>query len=196
MRGAPVVTVELLLDEATERAVRAEWQALAAAGLSSLAAHTAPSNRPHVTLLVRPELGPFAVTERAAFPVVLGAPLLFGSGDRRVLARSVLPSRELLELHAAVHAAAGPGAPRVGSGNDAPRAGSGGDAPRAGSGGDAPHTAPGEWMPHVTLARRLKVADLERALPLLGGELHGRALSLRRWDAASATVTDLGGFSD
>ena len=187
MRGAPVVTVELLLDEATERAVRAEWQALAAAGLSSLAAHTAPSNRPHVTLLVRPELGPFAVTERAAFPVVLGAPLLFGSGDRRVLARSVLPSRELLELHAAVHAAAGPGAPRVGSGNDAPR---------AGSGGDAPHTAPGEWMPHVTLARRLKVADLEQALPLLGGELHGRALSLRRWDAASATVTDLGGFSD
>lgn len=205
MRGAPVVSVELLLDEATERAVRAEWQALAAAGLSSLAAHTAPSNRPHVTLLVRPELGPFAVAERAAFPVVLGAPLLFGAGDRRVLARSVLPSRELLELHAAVHAAAGPGAPRVESGGDAPRAGAGDDAPRAGSGGDvsravagadAPHTSPGEWMPHVTLARRLKVADLERALHLLGGELHGRALSLRRWDAASATVTDLGGFPD
>ncbi|MDJ1114302.1 2'-5' RNA ligase family protein [Microbacterium dauci] len=171
MRGAPVVSIELLLDDDTERAVRAEWDALAAAGLSSLAAHTAPSNRPHVTLLVRPELGPFAVAERAAFPVVLGAPLLFGSGDRRVLARSVLPSAALLELHAAVHGAAGPGE-------------------------NAPHSAPGEWMPHVTLARRLKVADLDRALPLVGGDLHGRARALRRWDAASATVTDLGGFRD
>ncbi|GAB2706603.1 2'-5' RNA ligase [Microbacterium marinum] len=185
MRGAPVVSIELLLDEATERAVRAEWEALAAAGLSSLAAHTAPSNRPHVTLLVRPELGPFAVAERAAFPVVLGAPMLFGAGDRRVLARAVLPSAELLELHAAVHAAAGSGAPHAAEGVSL-----------AVAGADAPHTSPGEWMPHVTLARRLKVADLERALPLLGGELHGRALSLRRWDAASATVTDLGGFPD
>jgi 2'-5' RNA ligase len=171
MRGAPVVSVELLLDGDTERAVRAEWDALAAAGLSSLAAHTAPSNRPHLTLLVRPELGPVTVAERVAFPVVLGAPLLFGAGDRRVLARSVLPSPEMLDLHAAVHVAAG-------------------------EGDDAPHSVPGEWMPHVTLARRLKLADLDRALPLVGGELHGRARALRRWDAASVTVTDLGGFAD
>ena len=181
VRGAPVVSIELLLDEASERAVRAEWAALAAAGLSSLGRHPSPSNRPHVTLLVRERVpaaalsggtdaaGPRPLTRRPAFPVALGAPLLFGAGDRRVLARSVLPSAELLALHADVHAAAG-------------------------AGEDAAHTAPGTWMPHVTLARRVKVTDLGVALPLVGGDLVGRAAGLRRWDAASATVTPLGSF--
>ena len=49
-------------------------------------------------------------------------------------------------------------------------------------------------MPHVTLARRLKVSDLERALPLLGESITGTARGLRRWDAASTTVTQLGEF--
>ncbi len=169
MRGAPVVSIELTLDEATERAVRAEWDALAAAGLSSLGAHTSPSNAPHVTLLVRSSVSLSTVPRPAAFPVVLGAPVLFGAGERRVLARSVVPSAELLALHAEVHASAGPGE-------------------------DVPHTVPGEWTPHVTLARRLKVADLERALPLLGPPIRGAARGLRRWDAASATVTDLAAF--
>jgi 2'-5' RNA ligase len=169
VRGAPVVSIELTLDAATERAVRAEWQALADAGLSSLAAHTSPSNAPHVTLLVREAVTLASVPRPGAFAVTLGAVVLFGAGERRVLARSVVPSVELLALHAAVHAAAGPG-------------------------DDAPHTAPGEWMPHVTLARRLKVADLERALPLLGDSIAGTARGLRRWDAASATLTELGVF--
>ncbi|WP_413354449.1 2'-5' RNA ligase family protein [Microbacterium sp. 1P06AB] len=170
VRGAPVVSIELEFDAATERAVRAEWQALADAGLSSLAAHTSPSNAPHVTLLVRPSVSLASVPLPAAFPVTLGAVVLFGAGERRVLARSVVPSAELLALHAAVHEAAG-------------------------AGDDAPHTAPGEWMPHVTLARRIKVTDLERALPLLGEPITGTARGLRRWDAASATVTELGVFA-
>jgi 2'-5' RNA ligase len=172
MSGA-IVSIELLLDEATEHAVRAEWQRLAEAGLSSMAAHTASSNRPHLTLLVRealPDLSSDAILERGAFAVALGAPLLFGAGDRRVLARSVIPSQELLELHARVHALAGPG-------------------------DDAPHTAIGAWTPHVTLARRMKLTDAATALPLIGGELHGRARGLRRWDSARQLVTSLGEFA-
>lgn len=150
--------------------MRAEWHALAEAGLSSLARHPGESNRPHVTLLVRERLSAVVVDPGRSFGVTLGAPLLFGSGDRRVLARSVVPTRELLALHCAVHALAGPGE-------------------------DAAHTAPGAWTPHVTLARRLRVADLPQALAVIGEEeLPGRALGLRRWDAASATVTDLGTF--
>ncbi|WP_309067476.1 2'-5' RNA ligase family protein [Microbacterium sp.] len=172
MTRAPVVSVELLLDTETEAAVRAEWDALSAAGLSSLAPHTAASNRPHITLLVRTELAPFdaaAITAGASFGVHLGAPLLFGAGDRRVLARSILPSRELLALHHAVHQAAGPGE-------------------------DAPHTAPGSWTPHVTLARRVRTSDLEQALDVVRGDITGTARSLRRWDAATRTVTPLGDF--
>ena len=153
--------------------MRAEWEALAAAGLSSLAAHTEASNRPHITLLVRSELAAFdpaAITARPPWEVRLGAPVLFGAGDRRVLARSVVPSRELLALHEAVHGAAG-------------------------AGDDAPHTAPGAWTPHVTLARRVRTADLERALGTVGGDLRGTARAVRRWDAAARTVTALGDFA-
>jgi 2'-5' RNA ligase len=152
--------------------VRAEWDALLDAGLPSAGRHPGASNRPHITLLVRTELPDLDVAELTAaeaFPVTLGSPVLFGVGDRRVLARAVVPSAALLALHAAVHAAAG-------------------------AGDDVPHTVPGRWSPHVTLARRMRVDDLPRALPLLGGDVHGMAAGLRRWDAASATVTDLGAF--
>lgn len=162
-------TIELLLDHATEDAVRAEWDALAALGVSSLGRHTSPSNRPHVTLLARIDLPPVdgdVLAEIPPFPITLGAPLLFGAGDRRVLARGVVPTTALLDLHALVHVAAGPGE-------------------------DAPHTAPGEWTPHVTLARRLRVADLAVALDVVGDDIHGHVTSVRRWDPVTAEVTDL-----
>lgn len=180
----PVVSLELLLDPVTEARIRAEWDALAGAGLSSLAGHTAASNRPHITLLVRTALTPLAAEALSAavalpFPVELGAPRLFGAGDRRVLARSVIPSRALLQLHSVVHDLAGPG-------------------------DDAPHTRPGEWTPHVTLARRLRLDTLPQALRLLddadaeadpadgvSDAPRGTATALRRWDAASATVTQV-----
>ncbi|MDQ0727263.1 2'-5' RNA ligase family protein [Microbacterium sp. W4I20] len=167
------LSIELLLDRATEAAVRAEWDALAALGVSSLAHHTSTSNRPHVTLLVRTELDPFdahALLQRSPIEVTLSAPLLFGTGERRVLARSIVPTAELLDIHAAVHAVAG-------------------------TGDDAPHTTPGNWTPHVTLARRLRVVDLPAALEHVGGEIHGRATGLRLWDPTTATVTDLGTFA-
>lgn len=166
-------TIELLFDPATEAAVRAEWDALAANGMSSLARHMSSDNRPHVTLLVRTDLPGFdahALRARPSFAVTLGSPLVFGSGERRVLARSVVPTAELLNIHAAVQAAAG-------------------------YGDDAPHTAPGQWSPHVTLARRLRVVDLAAALDHVGGEIHGRVVGLRLWDPTTATVTDLGTFA-
>jgi 2'-5' RNA ligase len=160
-------TIELLLDSATEDAVRAEWETLATLGVSSLGRHTSPSNRPHVTLLARVDLPPFdadVLDGIPSFPITLGAPLLFGTGDRRVLARSVVPTAELLDFHALIHAAAG-------------------------TGEDAPHTAPREWTPHVTLARRLRVADLAVALDIVGDDIHGHVTDVRRWDPTSATIT-------
>lgn len=170
MSGA-IVSLELLLDGRTEAAVRDEWAALAASGLSSLAAHTAPSNRPHITLVVRTRIAAFetdGIGRRLPLPVTLGAPVLFGTGDRRVLARSVVPSPALVDLHRDLHGALG-------------------------AGDDAAHTTPGAWVPHVTLARRLRLADLATALPLVGGELDGTVTALRRWDAATRTVTHLTG---
>lgn len=166
---APITSIELLLDAEAEAAVRAEWDALAAAGMSSMAPHASESNRPHITLLARrggvPH--PLALPDGILpLPLVLGAPLLFGDGDRRVLVRSVVPSAALLTLHSAVRDAAG-------------------------AGDDVDHMAPGTWTPHVTLARRLRLGDLEHALPLIGGEVVAAGVAIRQWDAATRTVTPI-----
>ncbi|MCI1018324.1 2'-5' RNA ligase family protein [Microbacterium sp. C5A9] len=163
----PPSSIELLLDPDAEAAVRAEWDALAARGMSSLAGHTSASNRPHVTLVARVALAsppPGALAGIPSFPLTLGAPLLFGSGERRVLARSIVPSAELIGLRETLLAAVG-------------------------SGDDAPHTAPGEWMPHVALSRRLRVADLPAALEVLGGDIRARADTVRHWDPGTAMIT-------
>ncbi|ROR65422.1 2'-5' RNA ligase superfamily protein [Agrococcus jenensis] len=164
-------SVELLLDEGAEAQVRAEWTALADAGLSSLARHDAASNRPHVTLLARVGL-PALPLEQVELPVplvpvplVLGPPMLLGSGDRRVLARAVLPSPALLALQATIREAAGPA--------------------------DDEHFLPGRWLPHVTLARRLRLVDIPTALALLGEPIDASAVAIRYWDPATATLTTL-----
>ncbi len=160
-----IVSIELLLDADTESGVHADWQRLADAGVS----RPSSRSRPHVTLLVRSALGQVAFTEAAALlpvPVVLDEPIVFRHGDRGVLAWRVTPNDQLARLHQAVHAAAPPGE-------------------------DAPHTAPGSWTPHVTLARRLRVADLPVALGVLVQGHAGSGVALRRWDSASATTTAL-----
>jgi len=186
-----VVSLELLLDRATEDAVRAEWVALADARMSSLASHTSPSNRPHVTLLVRPTLPTLdaALLARIAaalpLPVTLGEPILFGEGDRRVFVRPVALTPGLEKLHRMLHAGV--------SVDESSAPLSEEDGGGASDDEDAPHTRPGEWTPHVTLARRLRVSDIPAARALVSGELHGRVTALRRWDAASKTVTELVG---
>jgi 2'-5' RNA ligase len=173
---AALVSLELLLDPDTEARIRAEWQALADAGLSSLAAHISPSNRPHITLVVRPSLPPLTREQlreviALPLPLTIGDPILFGTGERRVLARSVVLTEELQRFQATLHTIAGVGE-------------------------DAPHTRPGEWTPHVSLARRIRVDTIPQALRILddAGDAIARraeATSLRRWDAALTTVTDL-----
>jgi 2'-5' RNA ligase len=165
-----IVSIELLLDAGAEECVREDWAHLAAAGLSSMAAHRAVSNRPHITVLVRPTLDPVTFSDaiaRLPIPLTLGDPIVFRHGSRAVLARCVVPSDDLLAFHEEIHRIAPPGE-------------------------DAPHTTPGNWVPHVTLVRRLEVASLPDALALLGGDLSGMAVGLRRWDSAAATVTLLG----
>lgn len=163
------VSIELVFDRPAEESVRADWGVLETAGHSSVGAYRSPTNRPHVTVLVRDELPPVDFTRALRLlplGIEFGAPIVFDHGDRVVLARPVGP-REALELvHRAVHDAAGPGR-------------------------DAPHTTLDDWTPHVTLARRLQRGSLDAALALLASPTSGSAVGLRRWDSASRTALDL-----
>lgn len=169
---ADVVSLELVFDAASDAAVRREWDALVAADLPSQARHTGESNRPHVTLLVRPRLGApdlVAIADDLPLPLTLGAPLLFGVGRSRVIARSVVPTAALLDLHARVHELCG-------------------------AGEDAIHSRPGAWTAHVTLARRVPLDRVGDALAVIAeagaSELPVTATGMRRWDAATRTVSD------
>lgn len=169
-----VHSLELLLDEATDAAVRAGWRRLLDAELPSQARHTGASNRPHITLALADELPVDTVTAvRAAvgrslpLPLRLGGLLVF-AGPRPVVARLAVASTALLELQAAVVAALKDQAVD-------------------------PHGqfAPGAWTPHVTLARRLTPEVLGAVLQVAGeepGDLVGAAVELRQWDM-TARVT-------
>ncbi|WP_235950278.1 2'-5' RNA ligase family protein [Phycicoccus flavus] len=140
--------VELLLDDASDAAVRAEWEALEAADLPNQSRHRSASNRPHVTVTMTegwPEearradaLAPLAALPLAAH---LGAPLVFGRGPF-VLARLVVASSDLLALHGGLVERLGPLASDL--------------------------LVPGRWTPHMTLARRLTAEQAARALEVLG----------------------------
>ena len=159
-------TVELLLDEVTDQAVRGEWQRLADAGLPSQALHTGSTNAPHITLGVARAIPPeeeAAVVELSAalpLPVELGAVVVFGS-RRLALARLVLAQPPLLALHAQTAAVLRtcPGVPQ--------------------------YLEPGRWTPHVTLARGLSPGQVATALETLGqvDVLSGSVTVMRRWDS-------------
>lgn len=166
-----VQSVELLLDERSETAVRRDWARLVAAGLPSQARHTAASNRPHITLAATSAIDPAAEPALAVacgglpLPVRLGALTLFGHG-RFVLVRSVVADLALLDLQRRIHELVG--------------------TDRAGDS----QMAPGRWVPHVTLAHRLTAAQVAEALEALGvlevlggsGDVDGHAVAARRWD--------------
>lgn len=156
-----LVTVELVLDPVTEALVRDEWQALAAAGHSSMAAHPGATNRPHITVVGAADPRAVHALGGAGVPfvVTLGAPVLLGSGPRRVLVRRVEPSIPLLRLHAAVHA-------HLGSTDD-------------------------DWVPHVTLAKRLRLESSFDAMELLGEEITGEVTGIRSYDPDSRSITEI-----
>lgn len=158
-----VHSLELVFDRDTEAAVRRIWEELAGGGIPS----QAPASRPHVTLAVAESIAADVdellrpVAARLPLSALIGAPVLFGRTSA-VFARLLVPSAELLDLHAEVHRLCGP--------HLAP-------APMANS-------LPGQWTAHVTLARRVSGAQLGRALRIAGrpSQIEGRFAGLRRWD--------------
>ena len=162
-----VHSVELLFDDGTDAAMRHIWDGLTEAGVRSLASSPSPSNRPHVTLSVADHMDAAvddalqSVVRRLPFPCTIGAPMLFGTGPF-TLVRLLIPSAELLELHAAVHEVCLPHM----------------------SPGPLPHANPGHWTPHVTMARRVKADKLADALsvPRLSRDRRATAVAIRHWD--------------
>jgi hypothetical protein len=162
-----VHSVELLFDAETDAAVRRIWDDLAQAGIRSLAGHRSPTNRPHVTVTVAEHIDGgvdealVPLLDRLPLSCVIGAPMLFGAGPF-TLVRLVVPSAELLSLHADVH--------RVCLPQMAER--------------PLPHADPGRWTPHVTLARRVPADQLATAVALPRGnrDLPARVVGLRHWD--------------
>jgi 2'-5' RNA ligase len=160
-----VHSIELLFDRDTEAAIRHIWDDLASAGIPS----QAPASRPHVTLAVAERIAPDVdallrpVAQRLPLACAVGASLLFGRSNA-VLARLIVPTTELLELHAEVHRICGPYLVP----------------------GPMPNSLPSQWTAHVTLARRVGGAQLARALRIAGrpSELRGTLAGLRRWDGS------------
>jgi 2'-5' RNA ligase len=171
-------SVELLLDDELDAAVRRQWGLLLAADLPSQARHDAETNRPHVTLTVASSVLPYLETALKAeltgqlpVPIRLGGLLCFGGRKGRyVLARSVVPNSELLELQASC-AALFDGLPGV-----------------------SPQLLPGSWSPHVTLAHNVPSEWVGSAIGVLGeiGEPTGTAVAVRRWDSEGRTAWRVG----
>jgi 2'-5' RNA ligase len=173
-----VHSVELLFDDTTDAAVRALWDGIAAAGVPSQAGHRSPTNRPHITVTVTEDLDAAAdealrgVLDRLPMTLVLGAPMLFGGGRTVTLVRSVVPTDELLDLHAEVHLRC---LPYV-------------------RGEVLSHAEPGQWTPHVTLARRLTRDQIPAALAASGAfdDIAALATGLRHWDGDNRVEHPLG----
>jgi hypothetical protein len=158
-----VHSIELVFDRDTEAAIRRIWADLAAVGIPS----QAPASRPHVTLVVADRIAPDVdvlltpMARRLPLRCAVGASVLFGRSNP-VLARLLVPTAELLAVHAEVHGVCGPCLVP----------------------GPMPNSLPGRWTAHVTLARRVGGPQLGRALRVAGrpAEIAGSIAGLRRWD--------------
>lgn len=161
-------SIELLLDSGADAEVRSTWRTLAEAGLPSPHRIAATTNRPHVTLVAAAHIdrGVDAaladLTPMLPLEAMIGAALVF-AGPRHTLARLIVPSAALLDLHAAVDRLCRPWT----------------------TGEPFPHCRPGEWTAHVTLGRRLDAADVGAALTVIAeqsADTACRFVGLRRWD--------------
>ncbi|MGO3328446.1 MAG: 2'-5' RNA ligase family protein [Gordonia sp. (in: high G+C Gram-positive bacteria)] len=169
-------SIELLLDEEAESRIRDLWCALDALGHRPPGSVRAHAPRPHCTLLAgssivgadtgSPAPGMAAVAQRLPVPVTLGAPIVFASRSTYTIAASVVPSAELLSVHATAYRLCG----------------------SAVSGLDA-HCVPGAWSPHVTLARRVPADSITGAVALVAEPITAQAAAVRRWNGDSKTET-------
>lgn len=156
-----VHSVELVFDDDTEASVRRLWADLVDAGIRG----RPPAGRPHTTLMVAERIDAdvdaslATLLNRFPFPCRIGAPLLFG-GSKAVLARLLVPSAQLMEVHAAVHRLCLPYLHP----------------------GPMSNVMPGRWTPHVTMARHVDLDQVGRALRIAAQELAGSVVGLRRWD--------------
>lgn len=161
-------SIELVFDDSTDSAIRADWSRLAAAGIPSLAGHTSPSNSPHITLATGSDLpvaGHARLWEELPLDVELPGVQVFAAGSGKyVLARSVLMTAALFGLHRSLHE----GLPEA-----------------------LPLTRPDAWTPHVTLGRRVPAALMGTAMDLLELRLQGRCTGARMWDSEARTSTRL-----
>ena len=156
----------------------AEWDALLAAGLPSRASHRSPHNRPHITLVAAPTITGDRDQQTGAvldlpLSFTCGGLLLFNAGRKGyVLARQVVCTAELLQLHRSVH--------DVGA-----------------VAGAAPTSLPGGWIPHITLANAVRGEQLAAALDVVGEPMPaGGLMGARRWDSTAKTITPLSGHPD
>jgi 2'-5' RNA ligase len=170
-----VRTVELLLDEAAERAVREAWRRLADAGLPSQARHRSPTNSPHLTLAACPELTApirWALAEVATtlpLPVRCTGVVRF-ERPTSVLAWALELDSALAGLHRRVWEAVA---------SDSP--------PRTLN----PFHEPGHWAPHITLGRTRRAgAFADRRIPELlpTPPLSVRLTTLRSYDTETGAL--------
>lgn len=172
-------SIELLLDDAADRLLRNTWTALTAADIANQGEVRTDTNRPHVTLLAAHgidggalgALAPLAM--RLPLTCRLGAPIVFGAGRGHTLARLVVPSTELLSIHATVNRLVAPSLTQSSAYS---------------------HSAPGHWTPHVTIARRLSRTQVAQALGVIEGEDTSVTFTaVRHWDGAAKTESILRG---
>ena len=161
-------SIELLLDDDSDAAIRNVWHRLADTGLPSQLRVKSDTNRPHITVVAADRILPDVDAElselrvRFPLPVVIGAPLIFGGG-KMTLARLIVASADLLDLHRDIYRHCLPFTP---------------EAP-------FPHCAPGHWTPHATLGRRFTAEQVARALDViedLSADISADVVGLRRWD--------------
>ena len=170
-------SVELLLDERADAAVRRQWNLLTDAGLpSERRADPRPPvdhHRPHITLFAGDAVPAAAEGTLAALvsglrlELQLGAVMVFGPRrGRAILVRQVTPSVPLLQLQEQVAAVCGAEA-------------------------DGQFGA-GRWAPHVTLARRLSTGQVSDALVALDWTADRpvpvEVTACRRWDGGQKTA--------
>ncbi|QNP61667.1 2'-5' RNA ligase family protein [Streptomyces genisteinicus] len=168
-------TVELLLDEAAELAVREAWKRLADAGLPSQARHRSPTNSPHLTLVACPELTAPIRWELAEAAAALPLPVRFTGLIRferptSVLAWALEYDAALAGLHRRVWETVA---------SDSP------------PGTLNPFHEPGRWSPHVTLGRTRRAGAFSgRRIPglLPRPPLTARLTTLRSFDTDTGAL--------